>query len=212
MTTRWARVVRGSVAAAFSLFVAAFSHVLANGTMPSIFAIAGCLAFSTLVCIALASKQLSLLRLSGSVVLSQFLFHGVFSAWGTVPAGPVEAAHHLGNVQMVMTLASADQYGSATAMTTDGWMWLAHGVAAIVTIAALRYGELAFWGLLAVAQLCIGALFTAMPQAPALLSMRSVPTPSARFFVPRDLVLLLSSMRHRGPPACSALHALTGIA
>lgn len=191
MTTRWARVARGFVAAAFSLFVAAFSHILPGGNAPGVVALLACLILSTLVCIALSGKKLSLVRLSAAVAASQFLFHGVFSLSSAAPASLIHSGHV--HEQVIAS-------GTMGAASIDGGMWLAHAGAAIITIVALRYGELAFWGLFAVARLWIGTLFAALT-APHPVDVPAVPAPREPAALPRRLILPLSLLRHRGPPA-----------
>ena len=196
MTTRWARVARGFVAAVISLFVAAFSHILPGGNVPGAVALLACLILSTFVCIALSGKKLSLLRLSTSVVVSQFLFHSIFSLSASIPsvAAPASLVHsgHMHDQLLVL--------GTSGVASTDGGMWLAHAVAAVVTIVALRYGELVFWGLFTVARLWIGALFATMT-TPRPVEVPAVAAPCERSSLPHERILPLSPMRHRGPPA-----------
>ncbi|MCU1402492.1 MAG: hypothetical protein JWM70_816 [Microbacteriaceae bacterium] len=197
MTTRWARVARGGVAALLSVFVAAFSHVISGGTQPNSFAMVACLVLATLVCVALAGKRMSLPRLAVSVGFSQLLFHGIFSLW-SAPAIPIDAGHHPTDGQMLMSVTTMP--APAGQVATDSSMWLAHAIAAVITIAVLRYGEKAFWGLLEIAQFWIGALISRPTRGPLPSGMHPVPVAAVPTFLPRDLVLFLSSMRHRGPP------------
>src|ERR1700709_933648 len=83
MTTRWARVVRGLVAASVAVFVADFAHVPGGGATPGFAGIALALAFSTLVCIGLAGRTLARWRVAASVVVSQGAFHLLFQVLGT---------------------------------------------------------------------------------------------------------------------------------
>src|ERR1700712_934267 len=94
MHTRWARVARGCAAAAFATFVAAFSHSLAGGSVPTAFGLFVSLMLSAMVCTLLRGRTLSLWRLAASVGVSQFLFHALFSDLGT----PVAAAHTMGSM------------------------------------------------------------------------------------------------------------------
>jgi hypothetical protein len=196
MTTRWARVARGSVAAVFSVFVALVSHLAVGGTRPSAFALVACVVLATLVCVALAGKRMSLPRLTMSVGFSQFLFHGFFSLWST-SAMPIGAHHPVGG-QMLMTVTSMP--APSQPMATDPGMWLAHAIAAVITIAALLHGETAFWGLFQIARLWFSALTSPPARGPLLSGMYPVAVAAVPTFLPRDLVLFLSSMRHRGPP------------
>jgi hypothetical protein len=76
-------------------------------------------------------------------------------------------------------------------------MFLAHLVAAIITIAALRSGEAAFWGIVALAKAGLSRLRTHAPipladTRPAALPQREV--------TPTRLRVLASSVSRRGPP------------
>jgi hypothetical protein len=140
---------------------------------------------------------MSLPRLAVSVGFSQFLFHGFFSLWSS-PAMSIDAGHHSAGGRMLMTVTSMP--APAPPMVTDPGMWLAHAIAAVITIAILRYGEKAFWQLLEIAQLWIGALTSRPTCGPLPSGMHPVPVAAVPTFLPRDLVLFLSLMRHRGPP------------
>jgi hypothetical protein len=204
MATRWARFARGWVAAAFSTFVAALSHTLGGGATPGALAVIVSLAFAGIVCIGLSGRTLSAWRVSASVVVSQLIFHGLFSlgatggALVTAPDGP--AGEALGGHQHAAIEFAQGVAGSAGAHGHPaGTMWLAHAIAALVTVVALRHGEAAFWGLLANARLVLRRIVAraAATMPPTLL--RRSPT-SGLLFLPRDLVLVLTAMRHRGPP------------
>ncbi len=192
MTTRAARAARGTVAATVSLFVALCSHAAAGGGMPGLAGIALCGAFATLVCIALAGRTLSLPRLAASVVASQFAFHALFSEFAPAAGARVVPAM-AGMHGLPEPLASAHPGHE----TMPSWMWFAHAIAAVVTVAALGFGERAFWAVV-------------MRVAPrAFRMLLPAPQPSARpatpSFAPRVIRRLapLSAMRHRGPPVPS---------
>lgn len=182
MDTRWARVARGSAAASVATFVAAFSHWLAGGETPSWFGVGVSLVISLAVCTMLTGRTLSLWRLAVGIGLSQFLFHALFSGLGT----PVAVQHDMG----AMDATALHAHGAPT-------MWAAHAVAAVITVVAVRFGEQSFWGVLGTARLLLARLVW------VVVPVVEVPRPVVaveRRFVPRDLALLLSPMRHRGPP------------
>ncbi|MCU4298632.1 hypothetical protein D3I60_16390 [Brevibacterium permense] len=79
MRARHRRALRGTLAAAFATFVALTSHILGGGSFPTAMGIIVPLALSTLVCVLLAGRRLSLPRLTVSVGISQTLFHLLFS-------------------------------------------------------------------------------------------------------------------------------------
>jgi hypothetical protein len=196
MTTRWARFIRGWIAAAVSVFVALFSHTLAGGAVPSVAGVALCLAFAGMTCIALAGKSLSLPRLSLSVFISQLLFHGWFSLLGsagtptiTSPATTPSMATEMGEHQMQLQAAGS-------VMTMPTWMWAAHATAAVLTVLVLRYGERAFWQLIALARPFLLSLFGWVLGTP-LPMVRSVPREQES--LPRRLAIV-SMLSLRGPP------------
>ncbi|CAN5390153.1 hypothetical protein BH11ACT5_BH11ACT5_19820 [soil metagenome] len=182
MDSRWARVARGVTAASIATFVAAFSHWISGGVAPSWFGVGVSLVISIMVCTVFTGRTLSVWRLAVSIGLSQFLFHSLFSGLGT----PVIAEHHMG----AMDATAAHLHAAPT-------MWLAHAIAALVTVVAFRFGEQAFWGVAGTARLLLARLLI------VVIPTLDVPRPVVaveRRYLPRDLALLLSSMRHRGPP------------
>jgi hypothetical protein len=167
MTTRWARFARGWIVALFASLVAALSHTLGGAAAPSGLAVGVSLAFAGMICVALIGRTVSTLRLTIAVLLSQIILHALFSFGG--PGGtlttdasattglhghPAAASAFTGGA---VTGGLGDAAGAALAHVSHagGTMWLAHLAAAVVTIMALRYGEQAFWGLLANARLGI---------------------------------------------------------
>jgi len=199
MTTRWARFVRGWIAAAVSVFVALCSHVLAGGVLPSPVAVVLCLAFAGMTCIALTGRSLSISRLAISVVVSQFLFHCAFSLLGSIaPSGSQEPATR--SMSMMMAPHSLSLAPIAdTGMSMPAWMWAAHAIAAALTIAALRFGERAFWHCLDLATPFVRLLVQGLPHTVEPLASRVGPTMIE--LLPKRLDALLYSVRHRGPPA-----------
>ncbi|MCU1481117.1 MAG: hypothetical protein JWQ19_1903 [Subtercola sp.] len=82
MSSRAARTLRGLTAAGVAVFVAALSHALGGGDAPGGIGVVLALAFSAVVCVALAGRTLSLVRLSLAVGFSQLAFHLLFSVGG----------------------------------------------------------------------------------------------------------------------------------
>ncbi|WP_168627001.1 hypothetical protein [Cryobacterium sp. BB307] len=196
MSTRWARVARGQAAALVSTFVAAFSHAAADGALPGPAGILLCLAFSGMLCVALAGKRLSRMRLAVSIALSQFAFHAFFSSLSApIAAVPVAAHAHPGGLANLQPIAP-----TVHAVHAGETMWLAHAVAAAITFLILRFGERAFWSLLETARLSVGALLNRLLVAPVALPRRASGAQLSRSISPRALRRMLSPMRHRGPP------------
>ena len=198
MTTRWARFARGWLTAVVAVLVAALSHLAAGGNAPSPLSLALALAFAGMLSVALSGKKLSLVKLSVSVGVSQLLFHVLFGLGGT--AGSMTVVGHHGSASVIVGAASA-----MPAMHDSGWMWVAHTLAAVVTIVALRGGGRAFWALVELARTALVAVFIALGIVlPTPGRAACVRAAMDRGFVPSNLAVLLSPMRRRGPPAALA--------
>jgi hypothetical protein len=194
-STRAIRAWRGLAAAAFATFVAALSHSAALGELAPLIGVVLAFTVAAPVCVVLAGRGMSWLRLSVAVVLSQAAFHGLLmigvgGATSSVlaPAGP-----HGTHTALLEASTTAAHTMSAH---TDAWMWIAHAAAAALTVLAFGKGEQAVRSLL--------ALF-----ARRLIAWRGVtlPTPVraprvygfGRLLAAPGLVLL-SVVRRRGPP------------
>jgi hypothetical protein len=188
MSSRWARVLRGTLAAVFATGAAAVSHALAGGNLSAV-GLAVSLAFATVLCVALTGKRLSSWRLVASVALSQLGFHLLFSYLGS-GATLVEHGHHSTVVTEVVT-------DVATASHADGAMWFGHAVAATVTLFALLHGERAFWR---IGQLLFQRLRLAFAVDAPVTPLLSAP--SFSFVSPARVDE--SSLQYRGPPASLA--------
>jgi hypothetical protein len=205
--SRPARAVRGTLASAVAIFVAALFHVAGGGAAPGIVPLALSLAFATLGSIALTTRRLSLWRLTLSVVLSQFLFHALFSLGGGtarfIPAG--DGAASLGHLHVGAHLTMTG--GAMPASHADPGtpsMWLTHAAAVLVTVVALRFGERAFWSLFETARLGVLSFARALAEAapvPVRVETVAAVVTSAEPGRLRDLGLPLTRLRYRGPPA-----------
>lgn len=194
------RLVRGSLAASIATFVALLSHVSGGGAVPSWIGVVVPLVVSVLVCTLLAGRSLSLPRLGIAVVGSQALFHflfvlGTFSPSAEVATGHV---HHHGGA-MTMTMTGSEMTIPSTAGAS---MWLAHAVAALVTVAALYRGERAVARLRDIALQMVTWVRRRMAALarPVFFSVprrvRAVAVP----VLPALSVLVASVSRRRGPP------------
>ena len=90
--------------------------------------------------------------------------------------------------------------GMTAAPLDAALMWLAHLLAAVVTIVALRHGERALGVLVDSARLVVLRVLASRSVPVRPRTAHRAPAP-AFVFLPRDLGVLLSVMRHRGPPA-----------
>ena len=193
--------MRGLVVACTSLLVAAAAHVTGGGQIGEVgFVLA--LAFSVLVSIGLAGRSVSRLRIAVSVVLSQGAFHLLFGIGAgyrpsAIAATPGMQMPGMSDVPISVLTPAATTAAPTESMSDSGWMWIAHGVAALITIVALVWGEKTFWQVTDRVALVLVRLIS--PLEPILVPRRQLPgvifeinEPSARF--------LLAGLRHRGPP------------
>jgi len=197
MSSRGARVVRGFAAASVATLVAALFHMAGGGLAPSALALTLSLVFSSLGSIALVGKRVAAWRLTLSVLVSQFLFHALFSLSPSAHfAGATGHLHPGSHLTMVTDGAAATPMSGMS--LSGSWMWLAHAAAALLTLAALRYGERVF---VAVSE------FTAFSLRRLLTAVAVVDVPVAQARVETVPVILphrtvvLGRLRHRGPPA-----------
>ncbi|MGO1326368.1 MAG: hypothetical protein ACTMH8_12635, partial [Brevibacterium aurantiacum] len=144
---RHQRSLRGIAAAVFATFVALASHMIGGGALPSAMGVVVPLVLSMLVCVLLAGRRLSLLRLSLSVLVSQSLFHLLFSVFTPMtgshsPANALErhAMHHSGPETMPGSVFASDAGASMHTHASPG-MLLAHLIAAVLTIAMIYWSE-----------------------------------------------------------------------
>jgi cytosine/uracil/thiamine/allantoin permease len=196
MTSRWARFIRGQIVAVLATFVAAFSHGIADGAHPPVVAMVLALAFAGVACVLLASVRLSRTRLAASVTVSQLVYHGLFSLFGqaSTPGGAVTSAHH-GTV--VFIPGAPDQV--ALVSPADQWMLAAHVGAAALTFVMLLRGEQSLAALVSFAVMLVAALAWRLAQDPTRPLPPLVPS-DGRARLPHRLRVLVSSLRHRGPP------------
>jgi hypothetical protein len=179
-------------------FVAAVSHALGGDAPPSWLGVLASFVLSLSVCTALAGRSPSWLRLAASVAVSQLLFHGLFSGLGA-PVAVSGHAHDAVPVHGAVVVHDAAALGAPAAMTGhDERMLLAHVIAGILTLLALRFGERAFWSIVEGARLVVERLLpVSVPvgAAPARVILPAL----ASVLGPRT-IHVDSTHRHRGPP------------
>lgn len=129
-------MIRGFASSTLAIFVALAGHVSGGGQMPGPLGILVPWILSLAVCVVLAGRRLSLIRLALSVGASQFLFHVLFVLGTVTPSGMTAPAHVHGG-PLVLPAGG----GVTDAVVADGSMWAAHLLAALLTIAALHRGE-----------------------------------------------------------------------
>ena len=205
MRTRGARAARGAAIAAFATLVASLAHTVGGGTPPGLLALVLALAFSAPLAMVLTGGRMALLRASAGALVAQAALHLLY-ALGTPSAARApsvdpalaHAAHgtpvvHLDGAFVVVS------HGHAVAMP------LAHLAAAAATVVALALFQhavaavsVAFATVVRGFRLVVAVLHGVLaPPEPA----RVPATPWAG--PPNPAVLILSSLRHRGPPRSS---------
>ena len=165
--------------------MAAFSHTLGGDAAPSWFGVVASFVLSLAVCTALSGRTLSWWRLAASVAASQVLFHALFSG----PGAPMGSSGHAHDVS-ALPMPAMDAH--------DDRMILAHAIAGVITLLALRFGERAFWSTAECARLVLARVLrvtlpVAVEAGRAILSIARAAVAPRRIHVP-------STHRHRGPP------------
>ncbi|QJU55404.1 hypothetical protein SCB71_20515 [Herbiconiux sp. KACC 21604] len=229
MNTRSTRVVRGLGAASVAVFMAALSHVAAGGGAPAVLGLVIAGAFSMVVCVLFTARRPSLPLLAVSVALSQFAFHLLFGVGDRGGSGLSVATQRHGD--HVTTTLVPDGSSAALHHHDGGAMWVAHAMAAVLTVVALRRGEFALRRLLALgraglaaAAAGVRALHAGLAALPGVLAhliaradlvTRSRSSARVRTWMLGavdpldDLGAVFTRLRHRGPPSAhSALAAL----
>jgi len=192
-------MMRAWIAAGFATIIAASSHTLGGGSIPNPLILMFSLAISGLICLTLAGKVLSLPRLSLAVLLSQAIFHTLFSITPAVSSvsGTSVGTHHAGMQQMPVSATMPEMVD----MDHNSLPMLgAHLIAATITIALLRRGEvaaIALWRAISLELLDFFSIrFVHPPAAPETISA----VVSSHFRALTDLGAPRLTMRHRGPP------------
>jgi hypothetical protein len=192
-------VLRGFAGSTLAIFVALAGHVSAGGAMPGPLGIVVPWVLSLMVCVLLAGRKLSVVRLSASVVLSQILFHTLFVLGTITPSGG--GGGHVHGAPLEIPAASS----TATALVADGAMWLGHAIAALVTIIALHRSERL---VLSLRDLAVQAVRWIRRRFD-VIDIRPV-APRATVSMPAEkshrhpAAPLLSALRGRAPPLVSA--------
>ena len=204
MAGRGTRVARGTVTAAFAILVSMLSHLAGGGPVPGAVGLVVAAALALPTCVLLAGRTVSTARLAVAVVCSQAVLHLLFSVGApTSTTMQVVGGHHGMGGHLVSSGGAAAGAGDMGGMHHGSAMWVAHLLAAVLTIVALRSGERAFWDLVALARTSIRALIlvVALDVAPRAEVRHRV----ARAIRPgiRDLGVCVAALPHRGPPAAA---------
>ncbi|WP_271192424.1 hypothetical protein [Agromyces luteolus] len=203
MMTRGARAARGAAVAAFAVLAASLAHTVGGGTPPGPIALALAFAFSVPVAMVVVGGRMPLLRASVAALVAQAALHLLYSL-GTPGAGAAASvdAHAL--------------HAAGGAIPLDAFVAVDHGHAAMpvahVAAAALTVAFLVVLGRSAAVVAAvrdalargIRLLVTALAGAPVARRGDARPPVSRRDGPPHLGILLLSTLRHRGPPTVIA--------
>lgn len=191
--------MRGAAVAAFATLVASVAHTVGGGAPPGPLALALSLAFSVPLAMVVTGERMSLLRASAAALAAQAVLHLLYALGaGGAGAAPSVAPHaaHAASTPIEFAVVAID-HGHAVAMP------VAHVVAAALTVGMLGMFERAVAGV----ALASGAVVRGVRLLASVL--RGLPVPTApglarpvvrREAPPSPGILLLSSLRHRGPP------------
>lgn len=192
-------MLRGFAASSVAIFTALAGHVSSGGLMPGMLGIAVPWVLSFMVCVLLSGRRLSVVRLSASVMVSQFLFHVLFVLGAITPTVAMTGHQHGTHIMM------SDSSGVVEAIAAGGMMWFGHALAALITIVALHRGERLLLGLRDLAQRSIRWLRRRVDVVTARPALPSPPVaPTFTVTVLRS-ALLLAPLRGRAPPLLAAV-------
>lgn len=188
MTSRQLRLLRGSAASSIATIIAAVSHTIGGGASPHPLLIVALSVFLAPMAALLVGPRPNILRLSAAVLLSQAVFHVLFTALGATVAPTIMGTGH----HHVMTLGPIGE-----SVAPDAGMMGAHVVAGVLTIVLLARGESV---LRAIAHWVRAALRVRLPQIhggwPSPISAAG----TMRVFVQ---TLRIGDVSRRGPPVLS---------
>jgi len=208
-STRSARALRGALAAIVSTFVALLSHVAGGGEVPGLLGILVPLVLATAVCVPLAGRRLSIVRVSASVIASQMLFHVLFvlgstgnasAASATGGAGHVGHGGHGSATAPLLLATPAGGPGTGVPAHAHAGMWAAHAAAAAVTILAIYQGERVVRRLRTLAVALVRVLLPVVSAIPVPFRA-AAPADIETVSLPRSLSVYPSTRSRRGPPA-----------
>ena len=189
---------RGTAAASVATFVALMSHLIGGGALPGLLGIAVPLLLATSTSIVLAQLRLPWLRLTVSVAVSQGMFHLLFSLGTRVSPVATSGSGHRHHTAGSLA-ASPDALAQAGHASVS--MWLAHAGGAVVTVLALRHGEVAAGRLCsALAQLLRRVPVQRAPVVPVRAHVPPARLEDDRAWVPAARMLTSACVFWRGPP------------
>jgi hypothetical protein len=212
--SRGARAGRGAAIAAFATFVASLAHTIGGGDLPGPLAVLLALAFSTPLAVLLTGPRFRVLRTALAAAVAQAALHLLYAAggaWSPVSSAAATSVGgtvtgqggHAGHAASVVELSS----GAPAVDHGHGlFMPLAHVVAAALTVVFIAVADRAIESV----AVTFGTAVRGIRMLVAMLGELPVAVPPGlraatvdRVIAPNPEALLLSSLRHRGPPVAS---------
>jgi len=195
------RLARGWIVGLVATTAAAVSHSVAGGYRPGALSFGTALIFAGMLGTLVIGRRPSLPRLAAAVGVSQFAFHLLFSTLGS---GGGSAARIVGSGMPGMPMTDAPTIAAPVAMNghdhlADPGMWIAHAIAAALTILFLRRAEGAVWTMLTRLGRIVATLLTAVLVPAASGEVPHLPTGPNMSRRPAERVPVASASR-RGPP------------
>ncbi|WP_017793721.1 hypothetical protein [Leucobacter salsicius] len=198
---RGVRTARGAAISIAATLLAATSHALAGGQV-TVFSVFATAVFALPLTMALVGRKPALWRLTIAVSVAQLVYHwcfaglGLFSERGNLSAPAPLHAMHLAQLESFVP-------DLATAATASAAMWLSHAAAAVLTIALLYRGEVAYRLLAQIIRRVLPRLRFAVVAVPRPISI----LPVIRVLASPQLAQL-TPISHRGPPAVSFTYSI----
>ena len=200
MPARAQRLARGWIVGLVATTVAAVSHSLAGGYQPGALSFGTALVFAGMLGTLVIGRRPSLARLMVAVGASQLAFHLLFSLLGSggssasrVESGmPGMPGTDVSSVAAPLAMSGHDHLA-------DPGMWIAHALAAALTILFLRHAELAVWNMLARLGRVLATRLTMVLIPFASDAVARIPARPTIVLGPAERLLVASASR-RGPP------------
>ena len=202
MPARAQRLARGWIVGLVATTVAAVSHSLAGGYQPGVLSFGTALVFAGVLGTLVIGRRPSLPRLIVAVGVSQLAFHLLFSLLGA-GGSSVSGVGMSGMAAMGTETPSPAVVVSGVASghdhLADPGMWIAHAIAAALTILFLRHAELAVWNMLARLGRVLATRLTVVLVPVASDRVARIPARPTIVLGPAERLLVASASR-RGPP------------
>ena len=204
MPARAQRLARGWIVGLVATTVAAVSHSLAGGYQAGLLSFGTALVFAGVLGTLVIGRRPSLPRLIVAVGVSQLAFHLVFSLLGSGASGSAAGSGMSGMAAMGTETPSpaavvSGHVASGHDHLADPGMWIAHAIAAALTILFLRHAELAVWNMLARLGRVLATRLTVVLVPVASDAVARIPARPTIVLGPTERLLVASASR-RGPP------------